>query len=55
MFNCDIKSFCGKFKCKTKETDEGIQINISPKDKSKTESLKAMSKACKDFCDCDCD
>lgn len=55
MFNCcgkDWKSMCDQFECKVTETQKGIQIDITAKDTSKTESLKAMAKACKDFCGC---
>lgn len=55
MFNCcgkDWKSMCDQFECKVTETQKGIQIDITAKDGSKTESLKALAKACKDFCGC---
>ncbi len=55
MFNCcdkDIKSICEQLECDIKETQKGIQIDITAKDASKTESLKALVKACKDFCGC---
>lgn len=41
-----------QFECKVTETQKGIQIDISAKDASKTESLKALAKACRDFCGC---
>lgn len=53
MFSCcgnDMKSICEQLECKVKETSKGIQVDISAKDASKTESLKALAKACHDFC-----
>jgi len=55
MFNCcgkDWKTICEQFECKVTETQKGIQIDITAKDASKTESLKALAKACRDFCGC---
>ena len=55
MFNCcgkEGKSFCEQLDCKAKETAKGIQVEISAKDPSKTESLKALIKAFHDFCGC---
>lgn len=55
MFNCcgkEGKSICEQFECKVTETHKGIQVEITPKDASKTESFKAMAKACRDFCGC---
>lgn len=55
MFNCcgkDGKSFCEQLDCQCKETPKGIQVEISAKDTSKTESLKALAKAFCDFCGC---
>jgi len=55
MFNCcgkDAKSICEQLECKVKETNTGIHLDISAKDSSKTESLKAFVKACCDFCGC---
>jgi hypothetical protein len=55
MFSCcgkDVKSLCDQLECKTKETPNGIQVEITAKDASKTESLKAMVKAVRDFCGC---
>ena len=55
MFNCcgkDGKSFSEQFECKVSETEKGIQVDITPKDASKTDSFKALAKACKDFCGC---
>jgi hypothetical protein len=52
---CDstnLKSLCSKFSYKIKETDTGLQIDVAPKDASKTDSLKSLAKVCKDFCDC---
>jgi len=48
MINCCNKD---NFDYQIKETKEGIQINIAPKDKSKVESFKAMVENCKEFCD----
>ncbi len=55
MFNCygkDMNYLCEQLECKVKETPKGIQVDISAKDASKTESLKALVKACHDFCGC---
>ena len=55
MFNCcgkDGKSICEQLDCKTKETPKGVQVEISAKDPSKTESLKTLIKALHDFCGC---
>lgn len=55
MKNCCgviIGSFCDQLECNIKETDKGIQIDIKPKDPKKTESLKALAKGCRDFCEC---
>lgn len=55
MFNCcgkDMKSLCEQLECKVKETQKGIQVDISAKDDSKTESLKTLVKAFHDFCGC---
>lgn len=55
MFNCcgkDGKSICEQLDCQAKETPKGIQVEISAKDASKTESLKALIKAFHDFCGC---
>jgi hypothetical protein len=54
MFHCgkDAKAFCDQFECKITETQKGIQVEITPKDASKTESFKALAKACSEFCGC---
>lgn len=55
MFNCGCevgKSLCEQLDCKAKETAKGIQVDITAKDASKTESLKALIKALHDFCEC---
>jgi hypothetical protein len=55
MFSCcgkDGKSICEQFDCKVTETTKGLQIDLTPKDPSKTDSLKALAKACRDFCGC---
>jgi hypothetical protein len=55
MFNCcgkDGKSICEQLDCTAKETPKGIQVEISAKDASKTESLKTLIKALHDFCGC---
>ncbi|MDD5432666.1 MAG: hypothetical protein PHO70_06765 [Candidatus Omnitrophica bacterium] len=55
MFSCcgkDMKSICEQLECKVKETQNGVQVDIKAKDASKTESLKALVKACHDFCEC---
>ena len=50
----DFKSMCKDFNCKVQETEDGIQISLSPKDSSKAEALKSMVKACKELCGCEC-
>jgi hypothetical protein len=55
MLNCcgkDAKSLCEQLECKAKETPKGIQVDISAKDPSKTSSLKALIKACRECCGC---
>jgi hypothetical protein len=55
MFNCcgkDGKSICEQLDCTAKETSKGIQVEISAKDASKTESLKTLIKALHNFCGC---
>ena len=55
MFDCcgkDMKSLCDQLECKAKETPNGIQVEITAKDASKAESLKAAVKAVHDFCGC---
>jgi hypothetical protein len=55
MFSCcgkDVKSLCDQLECTAKETPTGIQVEISAKDPSKTESLKAAVKAVRDLCGC---
>ncbi len=55
MFNCcgkDVKSLCEQIECQAKETPNGIQVEITAKDASKTESLKALVKAVRGFCGC---
>ena len=55
MSNCcgfDAKDLCSQFDFQIKETKEGVQVEVKPKDASKADSLKAMAKACKDFCKC---
>jgi hypothetical protein len=55
MFDCcgkDRKAISEQFECKVTETQKGIQIDINAKDASKTDSLKALAKACRDFCGC---
>lgn len=48
----DPHAICDQFECKVKETEKGIQVDITPKDSAKVGSLKALAKACKDFCGC---
>ncbi len=53
MKNCcgvDVGNICEQLDCKIKETKDGIQVDVTTKDASKTGSLKALVKACKDFC-----
>lgn len=55
MFTCcgkDAKSLCDQLECTVKETAAGIHVEIAAKDASKTESLKALVKAARDFCGC---
>ena len=48
----DPETIHSQLECSFKETEKGIQVDIRPKDPSKAESLKALAKACKDFCGC---
>ena len=53
MKNCcgiDMENICSQLECNIKETKEGIQVDIKPKDSKKIESLKALAKGCQDFC-----
>ncbi len=53
--NCcgiDAENLCKQLECNIKETKEGIQVDIRPKDSKKVESLKALVKGCRDFCGC---
>ena len=55
MGNCcdvNIGDICSQLDCDVKETEKGIQVEITPKDSKKTESLKALAKGCNDFCGC---
>ncbi len=55
MISCcgkDARSLCDQLECTMKETPGGIQVNITAKDASKTESLKALLKALHEFCGC---
>lgn len=54
-FSClNLDSVKDKFNINYEQTDKGIQINVEPKDKSKTESFKKFIEACRDFHDCEC-
>ena len=53
-FPMDPKSLCENFNCKIEETKEGVQINITPKDPAKSESLKSFVKSWKDLFYCKC-
>lgn len=48
----DAKNLCEQLECKIKETPKGVQVEISAKDPAKTNSLKALIKACREFCGC---
>ena len=48
----NMKSICEQLDCKVRETEKGIQIGVNAKDKSKTESLKNLFKACGNFFGC---
>jgi hypothetical protein len=55
MKNCcgiDLENVCNQLECNIKETKDGIQADIRPKDSTKVESLKALAKGCRDFCSC---
>jgi len=55
MFNCcgkEMKSLCDQLECQVKETTNGVHVEIAAKDPAKTESLKALVKAARDFCGC---
>lgn len=52
MFKCcgpETKSLCEQIDFTAQETPNGIRIELTAKDSSKTESLKAMLKAVRDF------
>jgi hypothetical protein len=44
--------FHDQFDFSVKETEKGIQIDVTPKDPGKTESLKSFAKGLMDFCKC---
>lgn len=55
MFSCcekKLEALHDQLECKVTETKKGVQVEISPKDASKTESFKAMVKGLNDFCGC---
>lgn len=52
FYGKEMMSVCEQLECQAKETPKGIQVDISAKDPSKTESLKALIKALHDFCGC---
>ncbi|MDA8130148.1 MAG: hypothetical protein M0011_01455 [Elusimicrobia bacterium] len=55
MKNCcdkNLEKLCGELDCKTTETADGVKVEITAKDPKKTGSLKALVKACKEFCCC---
>ncbi len=52
MFNCCGSNHCGldeKFDFRVENSDEGITINITPKDKSKVKSLQKLVESHRDF------
>jgi hypothetical protein len=58
MFGCcssfDMKSICEKFNLKITQTENGIQINAEPKDKTKIKSFQKFIESWKDLCDGEC-
>lgn len=55
MFSCcgkDIKSLCEQLDCHVKETEKGVQIEITAKDAAKTGPLKDLVKTARAFCGC---
>lgn len=57
MFNCCGSNQCNlneKFNFNIVNTEDGITVNISPKDKSKVKSLQKLAESYKDFCEGDC-
>jgi hypothetical protein len=57
MHNCcgfNTKNFREQFDFNLSNTKEGITIAVTPKDKTKVESLQKFAEACQDFCGPDC-
>ncbi len=55
MFSCcgkKLEDLHDQLEFKLSETKKGIQVEITPKDASKTESFKAIVKGLHDFCGC---
>ena len=46
---CDPGSFGKDVECKSQETKDGMQINVTAKDPKKAEALKKLFSACKDL------
>lgn len=57
MTNCcgfNAKNLSKHFNLKVSNTDDGIKVDVTPKDKSKVESLQKFAEACRDLCEEDC-
>ena len=55
MFDCcgkDGKSLCEQLTCSVEETAKGVRVEIRAKDEAKTDALKGMLKAVRNFCGC---
>lgn len=48
----DVEKMCNQFECNVQETDSGIKVEVTPKDKAKGSAFKALVKACREFCGC---
>jgi hypothetical protein len=57
MFSCCSKNACNwneKFDINIANSEEGVTINVIPKDKSKVKSLQKLVESYKDFCEGEC-
>ena len=57
MINCCSTGQCNwneKFNINIANSEDGITINVTPKDKSKVKSLQKFAESYKDFCGDDC-
>jgi len=55
MFDCCCTNWSefmkDKLECQIEETEQGIRIEVVPKDPAKKQAFQDLMKACKEFCD----